>query len=212
MGSGGNLSRNPQRCPHVSPRPSTPFHPPARTRHAAPGERGLLAESGFALMELLAALVVGIVLMSATFAALNSTTKAQIRDQAYAQEVTATQTALARMVHDLREATEIRVRDAVQGRVPDAADRRQTYTVLYDCTASDTLGSGYTRCARTQTTSGSLPAAGSKPGTEDVQHIYNNAAQRLLDLLQRQWDRALRRSVPSLEPQLREHGRQLGGV
>jgi hypothetical protein len=51
-----------------------------------------------------------------------------------------------------------------------------TLTVLYDCTASDSLGSGYTRCARTQSTSGLPPAASSSPGTVDIQHVHNNGA------------------------------------
>jgi type II secretory pathway pseudopilin PulG len=128
------------------------------------------------LIELLSALVVMILIMSATFAALNSTTKAQTRDQAYAQEVTATQTAIARMVHDLRQATLVLLvtPSKIEFQMPPIGGK--TYTVLYDCTASDTLGSGYTRCARTQTSSGSLPAAGSTPGPQDIQHVYNDAA------------------------------------
>jgi type II secretory pathway pseudopilin PulG len=151
-----------------------PVPGPARPHGGA--ERGVGAESGFALVELLTVLVMMVLLMSATFAALNSTTKAQTRDQTYAQEVTSTQTAVARLVHDLRQATEVLfvTPSKIEFQMPPVGGT--TYTVLYDCTASDSLGSAYTRCARTQTSSGSVPAAGSSPGPEDVQHIYNDAA------------------------------------
>jgi hypothetical protein len=136
----------------------------------------LADESGFGLMELLTTMVMMVLLATATFAALNSTTKAQTRDQAYAQEVTSTQTGLARLTHDLREATEVLfvTPSKIEFQMPPIGGT--TYTVLYDCTASDTLGTGYARCARTQSASGSLPAAGSTPGPEDIQHIYNDAA------------------------------------
>lgn len=137
---------------------------------------GAASEQGFTLIELLVVLVVMIVVLFATLAALGSATTTQTRDQAYAQEVTATQTALARLVHDLREATQVLLvtpsklefQLSVNGTV---------YNVLYDCTPADSLGTGYTRCARTQATAPTTPpAAGSVAGSLDIQHIYNNAA------------------------------------
>jgi hypothetical protein len=136
----------------------------------------LAAESGFGLVELLVSMLMLMLVVGATVSMLVSTGNAQLRDATYGQEVTATQTALARMVHDLREATQVLfvTPSKIEFQMPPASG--VTETVLYDCTASDTLGSAYTRCARTQSTGGTPPVAGSKPGPDDIQHIYNNAA------------------------------------
>jgi prepilin-type N-terminal cleavage/methylation domain-containing protein len=133
-------------------------------------------EHGFTLIELLVVLVMMVVVLTATLTALTAATTTQTRDQAYGQEVTATQTSLARLVHDLREATQILLvtpsKLEFQLKVNSA-----TYNVLYDCTAADSLGTGYTRCARTQATAPATPpAAGATAGPLDIQHIYNDAA------------------------------------
>jgi type II secretory pathway pseudopilin PulG len=136
---------------------------------------GAGSEQGFTLIELLVVLVMMIVVLTATLTALGSVTTTQTRDQAYAQEVTATQTALARLVHDLREATQILL--VTPSKLEFTLSVNGTaYDVLYDCTAADSLGTGYTRCARTQATAPTTPpAAGAVARSMDIQHIYNNA-------------------------------------
>jgi prepilin-type N-terminal cleavage/methylation domain-containing protein len=141
-----------------------------------PNERlrcGLATEEGFTLVELLVAIAIFIVITSATLAVLDVAARSQSRDQAYAQEITGTQTALARAVHDLRQATAFQQVSAnvVQFQV---VANGSTYNVKYDCTAPDSLGSSYTRCARTQAVApASPPAAGSAAGGLDIQHITN---------------------------------------
>ncbi len=132
-------------------------------------------DRGFALVELLVGMSMLVLILGATVRLLMSTSKAQARDQTYAQEVTTTQTALARLVHDLRGATQVLIvtPSKLEFQMPSGGS---TLTVLYDCTAGDSLGSGYRRCARTQSTSGIPPAASSQPGPVDIQHVYNNAA------------------------------------
>jgi type II secretory pathway pseudopilin PulG len=137
---------------------------------------GAASEHGFTLIELLVVLVMMIVVLTATLTVLGSVTTTQTRDQAYAQEVMATQTALARLVHDLREASQILLVSPSKLEFQLLVNGT-TYNVLYDCTAADSLGTGYTRCARTQATAPTTPpTAGSVAGSLDIQHIYNNAS------------------------------------
>jgi prepilin-type N-terminal cleavage/methylation domain-containing protein len=149
-----------------------------RMPDAGPGRRARAAdERGFTLIELLVVLVMMLVVMIATMAALSAATTTQTRDQAYAQEVTATQTAVARLIHDLRAATLVLLvtPTKLEFQLPVSGT---TYNVFYNCTAADSLGSGYTRCARTQAVAPAPPpTAGSKAGSLDIQHIYNNAGR-----------------------------------
>ena len=91
----------------------------------------------------------------------------------YAQEISTTQTALARLVHDLRQATSFSVL------TPNAIEFQMvvngtSYNVKYDCTAPDSLGSAYQRCARTSApTSAQLPSYGATAGALDIQHVAN---------------------------------------
>jgi type II secretory pathway pseudopilin PulG len=131
-------------------------------------------------MEVLLTAVIMLVVLTATLYSLGSTTRTQARYQSYAQEITNTQGALAHLVHDLREATQVVfvTPDKLEFKVPLKVDgTTTTWTVLYDCTASDSLGSGYTRCARTQSSTGSPPAAGPTARSEDIQHVWNNASR-----------------------------------
>lgn len=130
-------------------------------------------EHGFTLIEILIAMVLTLFIAGTTMTVLNVATQAQSRDQSYAQEVTGTQTALARLVHDLRQATAfsfvspsvVQFQMVVNG---------STYNVRYDCTASDSLGSAYRRCARSQALAPTAPAAaGSTAGALDILHVAN---------------------------------------
>jgi prepilin-type N-terminal cleavage/methylation domain-containing protein len=136
-------------------------------------------EDGFTLIELLVAMAVFVVVIAASTTVMVSATNSQVRDQAYSSEVQTSQTALSRLVRDLRDAEApvtvtpgtIQFRLVVAG----SGGSTTTYNVKYDCTAPDTLGSPYTRCARTQAQApNSPPAYSSTPGEDDIQHIYNN--------------------------------------
>jgi type II secretory pathway pseudopilin PulG len=128
--------------------------------------------------ELLVAMVMLLVVVGATLTLLVVATRTQARDQSYAQEVSTTQVALARLVHDVRGA--ISVGPVGPGQLQFAetvyvAGVPTTYNVEYNCTAPDTLGSPYTRCARTQAVAPALPPVyGSTPGPQDIQHVWNN--------------------------------------
>jgi Tfp pilus assembly protein PilV len=138
---------------------------------------GAAGEHGFTLIELLSVMVTMLVVTIGTMTALGVVTNTQTRDQAYAQEVTATQTAQARLIHDLRAATQILLVSPtkLEFQLPVSGT---TYNILYNCTAADSLGSGYTRCARTQAPAPTIPpAAGALAGSLDIQHIYNNASR-----------------------------------
>ena len=134
----------------------------------------LRAQDGVTLVELLVATTMLLVVVAPILTLLVVTGRTQARDQSYAQEVSTAQTALARLVHDLRGATSFQAISPglLQFQVTQGGT---TYNVKYDCTASDTLGSPYTRCARTQAVApAAAPVAGSTPGPLDIQHIWNN--------------------------------------
>ena len=132
-------------------------------------------QSGFTLIELLVVMLGFIIIITASTNILLASARTQNRDQSYAQEVAGAQGALARLVHDLRQATSFPVPV-----LPGVIEFQElvggtTYNVKYDCTATDSLGSPYRRCARTQAVWPSAPpAAGSAAGRDDIQHVWNN--------------------------------------
>lgn len=153
--------------PHHSAGGRARAHASARARARAQ------SQDGFGLIELLVVIVMMIIIVGATLSAIEAATRTQTRDQSYAQEVTDTQTAMARLVHDLRQAI------SFQSIAPNAIQFQliangTTYNVAYNCTAADSLGSPYTRCARTQAVAPATPPAPpAKAGSLDIQHIAN---------------------------------------
>jgi type II secretory pathway pseudopilin PulG len=136
--------------------------------------RLLRNETGTTLIELLVVSSLLVVIVGATMAFLEFGTRTQQRDQAFGQEITATQAALARLSHDLRQATRIVAAspNSVEFYLPAPAS--VTYDVRYDCTQADTLGTGYNRCARLQSTyPAALPIPSATPGSLDIQHVQN---------------------------------------
>jgi len=136
--------------------------------------RSLLARSdGYTLVELLIAMVVALVIFGGTLTAVDVMTRTQTRDQAFAQEVTASQTSFARLLHDLRQAT------LFTSVTPNSISFQMvsggsTYNVSYNCTATDALGSPYTRCAQTQAVAPATPAAaGATAESFDIVHVAN---------------------------------------
>ena len=133
------------------------------------------SDQGFTLIEMLIVTSLLLVIVAATLTALEVTMRAQNRDQAYAQEITQSQASLARLIHDLRQAT------LFQSVTPNAIrfqmiENGTTYNVRYDCTATDSLGSPYTRCAQTQAVSPATPASPSNTvGSLDIQHVSNGS-------------------------------------
>jgi Tfp pilus assembly protein PilW len=131
-------------------------------------------ESGIGLVEMLVASTMMLAIITATVSVLISGTRAQTRDESYAEEITSTQAALSRMVHDLRQAT------AFEQISPyliefQMAVGSTTYNVEYNCNATDSRGSPYTRCARTQAVApANPPAAGSSAYEFDIQHVWNS--------------------------------------
>lgn len=131
-------------------------------------------QRGTTLIEQLIVMVMLTAVVGAIMDALTQLTSAQGRDQAYAQEVSSTQNALMRLAHDLRQATSFQL-IAPDKIVFQMTVGGTTYNIRYDCSAPDTLGSPYTRCARTQATAPTAaPAATSALGSLDIQHVYNN--------------------------------------
>ena len=133
-------------------------------------------QRGLTVIELLVAMVMCLAVSGAAFSALETGTRAQLRDQAYADEVTTAQTGIARLLHDLRQATTIL--DAQPNRIEflmpvQGSSPQVTLDVRYDCGASDSR-TGFTRCARVQATQGTtLPAIGAAAQSTDIEHVAN---------------------------------------
>jgi type II secretory pathway component PulJ len=81
-------------------------------------------ERGYTLIEMVVAMAIVIPITFATFALLEAATRSQARDQSYAQEVTSTQTALARLTHDLRQATSFQLGAITSRSMPPGATER----------------------------------------------------------------------------------------
>ena len=114
--------------------------------------------------------------LGATFSFLVTSTREQTRDQAFGQEVASTQTALTRFTHDLRSATKIvsAAPDKIEFLLRDSTGT--TSDIAYDCTQPDSLGLGFTRCARRQSAfPAPLPAVPASAGSLDIQHVENGS-------------------------------------
>jgi prepilin-type N-terminal cleavage/methylation domain-containing protein len=129
-------------------------------------------EHGFTLIESLVVIVLLVIVVGAALDLLQAATSAQSRDQSYAQEVTDAQTGLTRLVHDLRQATAFQLVSPNKVQFQMVANGT-TYNVLYDCTASDTLGTGYRRCARTQNKAPGAPGGTGSTSGPDIAHVAN---------------------------------------
>lgn len=130
-------------------------------------------ETGTTLIELLvvSTLLVGVVGATLTF--LDFGARTQQRDQSFGQQLTTSQHTLARLMHDLREATKIVTAspNTVEFLLPVGTT---TYDVKYDCTQPDSLGSGYTRCSRLQSVyPNPLPSPPATAGANDIPHVQN---------------------------------------
>jgi hypothetical protein len=138
--------------------------------------RWLAGDEGVTLIELLVATALTLVIAGAAMTALLAGNRSESRDEAYSAELTSSQTSLARLTHDLRQATSIVTAqpNVIEFLMPlHQGSTLVMVDVRYDCTASDSV-SGLTRCARTQAVS---PASPSTPpataGSSDIQHVQN---------------------------------------
>jgi prepilin-type N-terminal cleavage/methylation domain-containing protein len=147
----------------------------ALTRTAARLRGQSHGQHGYTMIEMLVGMTLTLFIAGATLTLLEAATRAEGRDQSYAQEITSTQTALARLVHDLRQARSFQqiAPNAIQFQLTTSGT---TYNVRYDCTATDSLGSAYRRCARTSAVAPTAPPAyGANLGSLDIQHVANGS-------------------------------------
>jgi prepilin-type N-terminal cleavage/methylation domain-containing protein len=134
----------------------------------------LTDQRGFSLIEALIAVAVMLIVVGATLTALDVMNRTQNRDQAYAAELISSQTAFARLIHDLRQATMFLAPVQPNSIEFQMAENGTTYNVAYTCTATDTLGSPYTRCAESQALAPAMPGApGGTAGSLDIVHVAN---------------------------------------
>ena len=131
-------------------------------------------QDGYTMVEMLISITVLLAALVPIFDVLVVGRHTQSRDAAYADELQTADVALNRMVHDIRGASSFQT--VTPGLLKfQLKQNGTTYNVSYDCTASDSLGSPYTRCARTQAVAPTpAPVAGSTAQDLDIQHVYNN--------------------------------------
>jgi type II secretory pathway pseudopilin PulG len=134
-------------------------------------------DAGVMLVELLVVISMLALVVGATLAMLQTTTAAQNRDQAYAQEITTSTASLARLAHDLRQSTQIVSAgpNSVEFYMPaTVSDTTVVYDIKYVCTAADSRGVGFTRCARLQSTyPATLPSIPATASSTDIVHVTN---------------------------------------
>jgi len=131
--------------------------------HAA--VRRLREDDGFTLLELLIAAVAAVTVLSATFSLLESSDRVQARASEWALALQEDRAGLARMVRDIRQATEIiePATGAASSSIAFLATVGATkWTIKYDCSVVQT-GTAYTECVRFAAEQGkSLPAKGAR--------------------------------------------------
>jgi type II secretory pathway pseudopilin PulG len=117
------------------------------------------SEAGFTLIELLVASVVAIIVLSATFALLESSTQVQARDTEWALALQEDRAGLARMVRDIRQAT--KVEEANAGAIFFLATiGGLKLKIKYECGVSQS-GTEYKECVRLAAEEGkALPSSG----------------------------------------------------
>lgn len=139
--------------------------------------RLLEGQAGVTLVELLVVTSMMVLVVWASMTLLVTSSRDQHRDQAYAEEISATTAALARLTHDLRQATKIVSAgpNSIEFLMP-VSNSTAVDDVKYDCTATDRRGTGYTRCARVQAIyPATLPQVGTTTGSADIVHVSNGS-------------------------------------
>jgi type II secretory pathway component PulJ len=129
--------------------------------------RHLEQEPGFTLIEVLVATVAAITILSAVFALLESSQLVQARDSEWALVLQEDRASLARMVREIRQATEI-VEPASGGTASSYIVFKATiggkkWKIKYECNTSQS-GTSYTECVRfaAEGENPALPASGTR--------------------------------------------------
>jgi type II secretory pathway pseudopilin PulG len=121
--------------------------------------RSLRTDCGFTLVETLVGCVVAVIVLSATFAVLESSQQVQARDSEWALTLQEDRAGVARIMRDIRQAT--KVEEAKAGEVKFLATLGgKEWEVKYECTVTQS-GTAYTECVRLAAEKGKgLPATG----------------------------------------------------
>ncbi len=127
-------------------------------------------DAGFTLIELLMAVVLAIVLLGGTFAVLESSQRIQARDTELALTLQEGRAGLARMVHEIRQASKVEEANA-NSILFLATLRGKNWKIKYDCGVAQ-AGTSFHECVRYATEGASLPGTGASMARE----VLNEAA------------------------------------
>ena len=126
-------------------------------------------EGGFSLLELLIASVTAVTILTAVFALLQSSQLVQARDSEWALVLQEDRASLARMVREIRQATEL-VEPSSGGTASSALVFKATiggkkWKIKYECNLTQS-GTSYTECVRyaAEGENPALPASGTRQG------------------------------------------------
>src|SRR5438105_5965204 len=129
--------------------------------------RRWLPEGGFTLLELLIASVAAVTVLSAVFALLESSQQVQARDSEWALVLQEDRAGLARIVREIRHATEV-VEPSSGGTAASYLVFKATiggkkWKIKYECNSSQS-GTSYTECVRfaAEGENPALPATGTR--------------------------------------------------
>lgn len=124
------------------------------------------SEAGFTLIEVLVASALAIVLLGGVLAALESSQRVQARDTEWALTLQEGRAGLARMAHEIRQASKVEKAEA-STLLFLAAVGGKKWQVKYECNVEQ-AGTSYRECVRLAAEEGkSLPASGT-PIVRDV--------------------------------------------
>jgi type II secretory pathway pseudopilin PulG len=132
------------------------------------------------LVELLVVMALLMIVLAATLAVLQSTSRQETASQRYSAEIQDARAGLERLMHDLRQTT--RVTSAGPSYVRFVLPGTTTYLVQYQCDIPQPNFAGYTQCTRVQAalaanvdpTSVALPAGST--GAPIVQRVENGTS------------------------------------
>ena len=138
------------------------------------GRSRLAEEAGFSLIELLIVAVLSVGLLGGTFTLLESSQRIQARDTELALTLQEGRVGMARMVHEIRQASKVEEANA-NSIYFLATIGGKGWKIKYDCGVAQT-GTSFHECVRYATEGASLPAAGASIAREVLNETAADAS------------------------------------
>jgi prepilin-type N-terminal cleavage/methylation domain-containing protein len=150
--------------------------PAAHDRMRGRARARALAQDGFTLIEVLVAAALSVIVFTALLSGLETSQRAQSRDQEWALVIQEGRAGLARMAREMRQAYSIRS-DSHSAIVFYATIGGKSYEISYDCGEKET-GTEYNSCVRRagEFVSGKAPSSLPSKGQTIVRYVTNRTS------------------------------------